>query len=311
MTSQEKIKQLQSIIDANLRSFINRDYYLLEVPYYTNVGDTLIWQGELDYLKTFPYKCLGMSSYESLKCPTIKRNALIIFQGGGNFGDIWTLPHDYRLKIVKENPQHEFLFMPQTVYFKNEENLVRCANFLKKYNATICARDKVSYEILKKHFQNNILLVPDMAFYIDTAKWKKSTLSSKPLLFKRRDVELSQTEYLSSLEKLDLDIRDWPTMENKLSTMDKLKSITRKISKKIPACFDIYDWFCQNIYRQYMVACGVKFLSAYSEIYTTRLHGAILSTLLNIKTTFIDNSYGKNRTFYDTWLSDCDSIIMK
>lgn len=311
MTTREKILQLQGVINTNLRPLIDRDYYLLEVPYYTNVGDTLIWQGELDYLKTFPYKCLGMSSYESLRTPIIKKNALVIFQGGGNFGDIWTLPHDYRLKIVAENPEHEFLFMPQTVYFKNEENLMQCARFLEAYNVTICARDKVSYEILKKHFKNKILLVPDMAFYIDTTQWRKNAISNKSLLFKRNDIELSQTDYLSSLEKLDLDIRDWPTMDNDLSIIPRLKTVSRKISKRLPSCFDTYDWFCQNIYRKYLIASGVEFLSAYTEIYTTRLHGAILATLLNIKTTFIDNSYGKNKNFYDTWLNDCDSITMK
>jgi exopolysaccharide biosynthesis predicted pyruvyltransferase EpsI len=52
-------------------------------------------------------------------------------------------------------------------------------------------------------------------------------------------------------------------------------------------------------------------LSKYDYVFTTRLHGAILSLLLHKKFTFFDNSYGKNKGFYDTWLKDVDGIKFK
>lgn len=305
MTTREKILQLQGVINSNLRPLIDRDYYLLEVPYYTNIGDTLIWQGELDYLKTISHKCLGMCSYESRRYPMIQENALIIFQGGGNFGDLWVHPQEFRMKIMAEYPKHQFLFMPQTVYFKDENNLKKCADFFANYNATICARDQMSYEILKTHFKNNILLVPDMAFCIDMQQWDHVCSAEKPLVFKRTDVELKQSKFLMSLDKEDVDVSDWPTMCDRPTWWSKSKKISRKISRYVPC---IYDWFCQTFYRQYLIRTGVKFLKSHTEVYTTRLHGAILAVLLGMKTTFMDNSYGKNRTFYETWLKDCDNI---
>ena len=63
MNTTQKIHQLQKQIKESLMPLIDNDYWLLEVPYYPNVGDTLIWQGELDFLSTLPYKRKGMQSY--------------------------------------------------------------------------------------------------------------------------------------------------------------------------------------------------------------------------------------------------------
>ncbi|WP_302323746.1 polysaccharide pyruvyl transferase family protein [Bacteroides congonensis] len=47
-------------------------------------------------------------------------------------------------------------------------------------------------------------------------------------------------------------------------------------------------------------------MSNYDKVYTTRLHVAILSILLGKTFVFFDNSYGKNKFFYETWLKDID-----
>lgn len=60
-----------------------------------------------------------------------------------------------------------------------------------------------------------------------------------------------------------------------------------------------------------MIKEGVEFISPYKEIETTRLHGCILSILLDKNIILCDNSYGKNRNFYDTWLNDIDTLSLK
>ena len=72
-----------------------------------------------------------------------------------------------------------------------------------------------------------------------------------------------------------------------------------------------YEPYMYYVYRPYLIRSGVRQLMSHTDIYTTRLHACILSILLGKeKITFFDNSYGKNRNFYDTWLRDCDSIKM-
>ena len=308
MTAQEKINQLKAIIYKTLEPLINRDYWLLEVPYYTNIGDTLIWQGEMDFLRTLPNKRKGMYALESFKFPKIPNNDLIIFQGGGNFGDLWTKHHDFKMQVIEHYPNNEFLFMPQTVYFQDENNLRKCAEFLSCYNVTICARDLHSYKVLSDNFSNRILLVPDMAFCMNMSRWEKSYSTSRPLLLKRIDTELKMTPILEKVESMDLDISDWPSMyDNDRMTKILYKTKKRKMKTYTPWAMDL---FCKYFYRPFLIRTGVKFINSHTDIYTTRLHGAILSILLGKNTILIDNSYGKNSQFYNTWLGDCDIIKM-
>lgn len=73
----------------------------------------------------------------------------------------------------------------------------------------------------------------------------------------------------------------------------------------------IWDIYAQNIFCKAMIKEGVEFISPYKIIETTRLHGCILSILLNKKIILINNTYGKNKNFYDTWLNDIDTLILK
>lgn len=308
MKEVEKIAQLQEVIREKLTPIINHDYWLLEVPYYKNIGDCLIWQGELDFLATLPYKCKGMRSYFSKFSNSIAKDDIILLQGGGNFGDIWPKPQDYRMRVIRQYPNNKVIILPQTVWFEHEANLKDCAKELANYpNLTICARDKESYRILKENFKNDILLLPDMAFYIDMSQWKKTANPQGSLLMKREDPELKMTEQISALEsKHGMTIADWPTFKSRAWQEAWLGRIKRHLFF-VPG---FYDWYALTIYRPYLINAGVQFISSYEMIYSTRLHAAILSVLLGKASDLVwfDNSYGKNRTFYETWLKDCDGI---
>ena len=45
MTSAEKVAQLRALLCDTLLPLINNDYIFLDIPYYSNPGDTLIWEG--------------------------------------------------------------------------------------------------------------------------------------------------------------------------------------------------------------------------------------------------------------------------
>ena len=304
MTAEEKIQQLRSLIEAALSPLIDSNYWLLEVPYYTNIGDSLIWQGEVDFLSLFPYKCKGMFSSGTFQFPSINPNEIILFQGGGNFGDLWGVPHDFKMKVMAEYPGNRFVFFPQTVYFQHKENLLACAEFMSKYNAVICARDNSSYAILKNYFKNEILLVPDMAFYIERSRWWIPQNKGVDLFLLRDDVELKQYEEYRKIATQDnILVSDWrfPREFNW-----QLKGHTQ-MRKHFPY---LYDWYARTIFRPFMVQSGVQFIASHNRIYSTRLHAAILSVLLGKANdlTWFDNSYGKNSGYYETWLKDVESI---
>ena len=309
MNCQHKVSDLKAQIAVALSPRIDGDYWLLEVPHYSNVGDTLIWQGELDFLKAFPFRRKGMSSFDSAKMPLIGKGDLVLFQGGGNFGDLWPVCHEYKKKIMRQNPKCRFLVFPQTVCWEHDENLRADVRFFADYDCVICARDQRSYDILRSHFKNDVLLVPDMAFCMDIAKWNGGTFKAeKPFVLKRADKEFCPSQELDvTLSGLDADVDDWFTMTHQ-TRVDVWRNRILRRPRKLGWAYEPYMYY---VYRPYLIRSGVRQLMSHTDIYTTRLHACILSILLGKeKITFFDNSYGKNRNFYDTWLRDCDSIKM-
>lgn len=51
----EKKQQLMNIIKQELTSYIDNDYVFFDLPYYNNLGDTLIWEGTKCFLKTLSH----------------------------------------------------------------------------------------------------------------------------------------------------------------------------------------------------------------------------------------------------------------
>lgn len=56
MNFQQKIDELKNKIYEELTPLIDSDYILLDLPYYSNIGDTLIWEGTESFLKSLPHK---------------------------------------------------------------------------------------------------------------------------------------------------------------------------------------------------------------------------------------------------------------
>lgn len=301
-----KKTELKNIIYNRLSPLIDNNYVLYEVPFYNNVGDLLIWEGENQFLKSTKYKmvdCCSIYTYKENK--HLSSNIIILLQGGGNFGDIWRVHQEFRLKIIREHPNNKIIIFPQTVYYQNHETMLRDAEIMKQHkNLTICARDIVSYNLLKKYFSNNILLVPDMAFCIPP-KQLLSRIShnqtNKTLYLKRKDKEF-KNGIKHNFENQSIDIYDWPCM-----THNDFVQILFKIFLRLKS-YKLSLWYAQHIYKGHLIKNSVEFVSQYKEIYTTRLHTSILCTLLGKKHHILDNSYGKNKTFYDTWLQDLEGV---
>lgn len=314
MTNEEKIKQLREIIYRQLSPLIDRDYVYLDLPYYNNIGDSLIWAGTKAFLKQFPYKCLYSTNFVNYDESRMNNTSLILLQGGGNFGDLYSCFNDFRKDVIRIHPTQRVIILPQTVYYRDERNLQADADFYKHYpNVTICARDQVSYTFLKQHFTvNQILLVPDMAFCIPDTGFHTNDAAVKPNLYlKRVDKEYQDCKYIFP-DKVE--IHDWPTFEYD-PLCYKINRYVQIINGKLDHILKMHlkpmmdDWIWKNLLLPYNVKTGIKFLSCYNKVYTTRLHVAILSILLHKDSVYLlDNSYGKLRSFYQTWLRDVSSV---
>jgi len=302
----------QTIIDT-LKLLITNDYIYLDLPYYRNIGDVLIWKGTEDFLASLPYHCLYRSSIQTYNKPAITKDTIIILQGGGNFGDLWRKFTDFRLKIINDFPDNKIIILPQTVFYLYADILLSDAELYNKHkNLIICARDKISYKTLQEHIPNStIYLLPDMAFCISTSWLKKyqSKQTNKALFLKRCDKELNNTiDYINIISETELDIHDWPTMEKKTMCCFFLRCFLWA-HKRMPVVFRLLtDLYASFFFKTAMIKIGVRFVSKYKKIYTTRLHTAILCCFLDKPCVLFDNSYGKNGSFFQTWLYNLDGM---
>lgn len=311
MKSDAKIAELRATLERDLAPLIDCDYRLLEMPDYANIGDVLIFQGEQAFLDKLPFRCREMATMFSFgrRLPEIPESDLLIFSGGGYFGDLWPVGPAFQAKVLERYPRNPMLILPQSVCFRSQEAL---DSAVKRYgahsNLTICLRDRPSYEFVRRHFRNEARLLPDMAFYADVGAWRSQKgPGAGTLLIRRGDLELKPSARLETLAaQPDVDVRDWPT----IAANDRIEHWMQAMRRHPRRSNLVYDLFVRTIYRRHQLRLGVRFLEPYAHVCSTRLHGGVMALLMGKKVTFFDNSYGKIRGLAETWLGDCDDVEM-
>lgn len=315
MNAQDLKKKLQSVIDSNLSPLINNDYVYWDLPYHINIGDTLIWQGTLDFLADKPYKMLDYGSSATANLSALDQDTVILLHGGGNFGDIYGSSQNFRKSVVKRYPNNKIIVLPQTIYFEDKTRETHDFQFFSEHKSFyLCVRDQASYDLACKYLaENRVLFLPDMAFCIKDEMLKETLSTGQKLLMSRIDVEAVAVDN-KYVEQVDVQ-SDWPTFEKSPMSCNYLRlllAIHRKLSKdgkvKQTLLVKYINHFAMNHVRKQLINTGVQFINGFDVVYTTRLHGCILSLLLDKEIVLLDNSYGKNKAYYDAWLKDSDNI---
>lgn len=306
----KKVQEFRQIINEKLISLVDNDYIYVDLPYYENLGDSLIWEGTLNFLRQLPYKCLYSTNLALYKKPVVDKNVVIILQGGGNWGDLWVAHHEFRKQVIMDFPENRIVVFPQSVHYQDKVNLEKDVKFFNLYsNVIICVRDQKSYDILHGKFRNKILLVPDMAFFVNVSSYRNKKANGNRILFaKRNDKELREDMDLSIIPP-EVEIHDWPTLEVVPQYYNKLEKIHRFFIR-LDRAFSlnttnfVINWYWKHIIRPENVKIAIRFLDNYSVVYSTRLHVSILAVLLNKELYIIDNNYSKTKNYFDTWLKD-------
>lgn len=317
MRHENVISGLKETVRKEIAPLITGDYVLWGLPYYPNIGDTLIWEGELEFLKSIPHRCIGTCSWDDYAVRPLKKDTVILITGGGYFGDVWRKAWDNVMETIVHYPDNPIVILPNTIFYEKPETMKKDAarlSGLKKL--VICVRDNVSLSIARENFSNEVRLVPDMAFCISSGRLERwmSRENGRALLLQRIDKELGSSCEIPSGG--DIDIRDWPTMDAKPKLADMIFGRVHRMRKEArqsgswiaPAAAWLEKAVAYCIYRPHLIRTGTRFISSYHEIYTTRLHVMILGIILGKQVHYIDNSYGKLGSFYSTWLTECDNV---
>ena len=295
---------LGNLIRETLSPLIKTDYIYLDLPYHSNIGDTLIWLGTEEFLKELPGKCVGRHSKDTFDFRPLPKEVVILMHGGGNIGDLWRTHQDFRLNVIQSYPDNPIIILPQTIFYESDDLFAEDVRKMNRHHhLTICARDNHSADILRqKAFRGEILTLPDMAFCINQEELQASMAKTTggSLFLRREDKELKENIRLSTPIP-QYTISDWPLLQ-KAGIDARQYQHTHKA--------DETDAFFVNEFFPRQIKAGVEFASAFDEVCSTRLHAAILRLLLGMPVKIIDNSYGKNFDFYNTWLKDSGLVTI-
>lgn len=312
----KNVSKLGNKYYTTLKKVIGKqDICLLDLPNYFNPGDQLIWEGEERMIKRMKRKIRYRSSYYFFDASKITENMCILLHGGGNFGDLYTQHHNFKESIIKRFPKNKIIILSSTVHFSRMSRLRASAQiFSQNPNVTIFARDLNSLAILDKYFKNSKhFLVPDAAFAVTNIKRVKRKLSGKKIFFLlRTDSEKTELEKNSLNFINNLSVSDWKIF-NQHSLFGSIHWWVTNLNKFLLKVWSVHaHWNNKHdVYgliklasRETQIQYSVKFLSQFDLIITTRLHGHILACLLGIPNILVDNSYSKNRDFFNTWMLD-------
>lgn len=278
----------------------------IDMPMYFNVGDLLIYKGTEaffeDYKVNVVYRAGTRINYKCLENADV-----IIFQGGGNFGDLYYVHQNIREKIIAKFKNKCVICLPQSIHFDNQDALNKSAELFSKHpNFHFLVRDHESVKIASK-FTNNVYLMPDMAHSLHPLIDKRECVSSlensgaiKIINMQRMDNERSNIEFDANKKSFD-----W---RNIITTQDtKYRRLLRFLYK----C----PFMKNNVMKQWgkltdeVVFKSVNYFHAHDLVYTDRLHGFILSALLGKQLVLNDNSYGKNSRYFNAFMRDYPFIV--
>ncbi|RUS42659.1 polysaccharide pyruvyl transferase family protein [Cohnella sp. AR92] len=289
----QRLKQILDVIPPG------SDVYYLDYPVHGNGGDLLIMKGTEAFFRD--YRIRVRARYSALDFPdglSIPRDSILVLHGGGNFGDLYPVHQKLREKVVADYPEHRIVMLPQTIFYKDVREFEKTADILNKHSDVhLFVRDTISLELAKDKFSNcRVYLSPDMAHQLWPIR-SKAEPGKELLRFLRTDIE--KTADQDRLEKGGEtgDCLDWPTLYSRTEQKSiRLFSDVMRMGKGKLPMGQIWSKYTDRLVKKAVVRFG-----HYRAVQTSRLHGHILSCLMDKPNVLIDNAYGKNASYYRTW----------
>lgn len=297
-TSDDVIDEAQRIQLNMLRSLIGKYKYamLFNIAGFENKGDPAITIGEIILLRRLNIELVfhlednrnteAAVDYAQKLSENYSNDSLVILLHGG--GNLVSYAHQdvYRERVLQRFMEFEVLMFPQSFWIFTKSDHIK--HFEKAYalhpRLTFLYRDSFSYEQGKRLFPKaRPFLMPDIAFQIGKVPRFMSPLHDI-LWHIRTDEEATHIQIQDLIENHDIVTGDWLTWQ------------TPKDDRTMENDFLI-------------VANGMMFLQRGRVVITDRLHGHILSTLLDIPHVVLDPVNHKISHYRDTWTAGMNNVV--
>ncbi len=308
-----QLSALNQNIDLLTESFSSvvagrSNYSVLDFPDHSNVGDSAIFLGEMALLRRIlsrdPTLVCSKRAYQN-DVGVTPDDGVVFLHGGGNFGDVWPGHQVFRENILERFPNQKIVQLPQSIHFKNEEGLDRCARVIQKHSDfTLFVRDKESFLVAQSKFDCEVIMCPDAALAL--GKLERADQPDMPILCMMRSdheggMAKSELDEISKLGPVEDWLVDTPGMRSPIDRI--LEVATRKRLLSLPGLrfkmSGVFErWATERVTR------GLAQIAKADFVVTDRLHVHILCNLSGIPHAVFDNNYGKIRRYIDAWPDD-------
>lgn len=278
----------------------------LDYPVYSNVGDLLIYFGSQKWMEGCNLNVLHRWNVLDFSFPDLPPKAIILCQGGGNFGDLYPGHQQLREAVISHYANHRIVILPQSIYYADPNNVVPSRRIMNSHDDLhIFCRDQESITFVEKEFPNaRPHLAPDMATFLYPLRAFLRVRSKAQTLYRqgyllRQDMESREDDERAAPGD-DEWLGDWRDLigPNFASAILNMQRVNRYGGRYIPGTGFEKVWTA--LMRRVVARCAARFLET-ERISSSRLHGYIMARLLDVPCELLDNSYGKNRRYYRDW----------
>lgn len=282
-------------------------------PNHWNVGDSALWWAAQALLEScgiaIRYVCSFKTYTPEELTRRLKPSSPIILCGGGNFGDMYMDEEGLREKLLVNHKDRKIIQLPQSLWFTSDSEKQRITALVKAHpDFTLMVRDEQSLAIARTVSARPPILCPDTAFFLRgyLPPNKKNHFITN---LRRNDSEASIAE---GKHRVNERTYDWHQEDSSYRSSWSLcgriayKIVNLWVGGHIKSSIPVL-WATTELSRTRTLG-GLGTINDSALLITDRLHAAIFSILIDQETILIDNSYGKNKALYNTWLRDIPTI---
>ncbi|MBY4037875.1 polysaccharide pyruvyl transferase family protein [Rhodococcus fascians] len=284
----------------------------LDFPNHFNAGDSLIYAGEVEYLKQLDVHVDYVSDPFTHNNDLLEQrvgDGTLFLQGGGNFGDRWPMDQKFREAIVARFPRNKIVCLPQSIDYSDADAMHRTAALYAQHpDLTLMLREQRSYELALAHFPNNrVEYCPDMAFGAEIAHSAEGSAvdvvklvrdDSESLGHASVNVDASSVQYDWGLHGRDLAISTVVTLPTRIAY--NFPTANRLL---YPALVRSYEQTAKLNLR-----VAQRILNLAPVVLTDRLHAAVLAAMMGKRVVAMDNANRKVSGIYDAYLHRFDNV---
>ncbi|PZF62872.1 hypothetical protein DEJ33_15315 [Curtobacterium sp. MCPF17_047] len=303
----QSLEQLRHETQAVLQALVgpHRDVALLDFPNHQNVGDTMIWRGELDHLAGLGLRVRYRTDIQRFSRELLDKlvpDGPILLHGGGNFGDLWPDFQRFRERIVSLYPNRRVIQLPQSIEFRDPAAAEAANQVFGQHD---------DFHLLVRDWQSHArarATLPDVRvqFCHDAALgWQPRAGGGRTnekvdvLVLARRDHErgIGISRFVQARPGRRDRTADWG-----LSGIDallwRLARVPLGLARTVPKLASLPAYYPAMSFAYRALAAlnlrdGLRLFRGSRVIATDRLHAHVLALLLRKPHVVADNNYGK------------------